>query len=116
MRSPIFHSAISQQRLKGAFLKALGDAIIVYFFRPNAGRRYSDRATCSTSSPINPQWKVELPQNPAARNHGKFVPMQFRTQPANLPGGMHRQATSLQFHDKGKIHNISLNFFCTNFV
>ena len=58
--------------------------------------------TLPSSSPINPQWKVDLPSNTAAQNHGKFVPMQFRTQPVNIPGGMHRQATNLQLYDRGK--------------
>ena len=82
-------------------------------FRPNAGRRHSDRPVSSPlppSSPISPQWKVDLPQNQVARNHGKFVPMQFRTQPANIPGGIHRQATNLQLYDRGEAYNFFFIF------
>ena len=44
----------------------------------------------------NQQWSPDFPaasHSPVEKTHSKFVPMQFRTQPANLPGGIRRQST-----------------------
>ena len=52
----------------------------------------------SAASPGNQQWSPDFPassQGAAEKTHSKFVPMQFRTQPANLPGGLRRQSTNM---------------------
>ena len=46
------------------------------------------------------QWSPEFPvARENEKPHSKFVPMQFRTQPANLPTGMRRQSTNLHAAD-----------------
>ena len=39
--------------------------------------------------------ELTLPASLTVRNHNKFVPMQFRTQPANLPSALSRQNTQI---------------------
>lgn len=45
------------------------------------------------------QWAPEFPSQAQEKTHSKFVPMQFRTQPANLPGGMRRQSTHVTMQE-----------------
>ena len=68
---------------------------------PNVGVPMS---TAATGLPGNshPQWTPDFPQPRTEKAHGKFVPMQYRTQPANLPGGIKRQGTSIGNIDKGE--------------
>ena len=48
------------------------------------------------------QWAPDFPMSGVERNHNKFVPMQFRTQPAHIPGGFQRQATNLALFEGGE--------------
>lgn len=59
-------------------------------------RRDSSLSRSSTnSSSNNNNYVIDVPESAvrSAANHTKFVPMQFRTQPQNLPSSLQRQAT-----------------------
>lgn len=58
----------------------------------------------STSTPAanQPQWALELPHQRTEKPQGKFVPMQYRTQPANLPGSIKRQNSNMTNIEKGE--------------
>ncbi|XP_064649082.1 uncharacterized protein LOC135501149 isoform X2 [Lineus longissimus] len=46
-------------------------------------------------------WQPKFPAPPMTfNNNAKFVPMQFRTQPANLPSTLRRELTSVGVYDK----------------
>ena len=50
------------------------------------------------------QWSPDFPAPREEKSHSKFVPMQFRTQPANLPTGMRRQSTNIAMSDVKGLH------------
>ena len=73
--------------------------IFAVVFRPGTRKNYEKRGG-STGLAIpgsaSHQWKPDLPASQADRNHNKFVPMQLRTQPGNLPGNVNRGKNMVQ--------------------
>ena len=87
----------------------------LYCSRPGI-KRNLDKLSSSRGLPgtgNNQQWKPDFPSSPQVeRSHNKFVPMQLRTQPANLPSSMQRQVSNLALLERGKA--IGLNFLFNN--